>query len=898
MRKTTLKMKNELEKIIKELDLLCPSDKEVKKIKKYKKKLRELNRFVDEKEYLGTPKIMIEATGKYLHYYKKIEFAPNEMFDYLNMKLSNLGWKNEGYERNSKQGISFIKNVEQLKTRYQTLYCSAYISYASALLHQGNYELCITYLNKAKEQNLTIDKVNPTTKQTNILGCLHNDLGLAYRAINEIEKANFHFKKSFEILNLYKADNTFDAPKIAVLMNIGALYEKENRVEKAVKHLKSHQKYLDFFLKDNPSPYTIFHCCQYLLKISKYSHTLNDIETQKKCLNKVERLLPNVKNHYKEVAANFFFNKALLLSNQKKFRKALEINQKAFFEIFPNFTSTLISDTPKILKENFQKNQAYIIQAYSIKAELLLRFFENSSPGYSKILDICLDVVDKIGEFFRLKRKNHKGKLTKFSLGEFSKSVYEIGQKACWYLYKATSKIEYIEKAFIYANSSKALVLLEEMNQKWFNNSEQDISVAKIQSKLNNNEVLIEYSVGKNIFIYHFNKEKNIQMECLDKKESDILKLQVDHWLKHHFNIYNTTKYKEYQNEAHQIYSVLLDGIAPQINDDTTLIIAPDGFLNALPFEALVTQKNVLKCYEDIDYLIDRFTMGYTFSSYMFYLNRKKIYNNAVDNFLYVSPNFLGNKTIKEHQQIAKEQQALLQKANLTEMNYNSAPLIDYNDKTLDLSLLDDSQKILISKETLLKLISNNSEKQVPKALLYNAAIIPILKKKLDDSFSKIELLNNKCARKTKLKKYITKAKYLLISSHAEEENGILLYDENGANITFLNYETIIHLNVKTDLVVLNMCDSGRGKNVFGEGYLSLSRAFFAAGSLNVIQTLYKVSDKHSADLIAGFFTYLTKHNLSFYVALKKAKVLLRKRKGSHPKFWASHVIYGKNGKL
>lgn len=70
-------------------------------------------------------------------------------------------------------------------------------------------------------------------------------------------------------------------------------------------------------------------------------------------------------------------------------------------------------------------------------------------------------------------------------------------------------------------------------------------------------------------------------------------------------------------------------------------------------------------------------------------------------------------------------------------------------------------------------------------------------------------------------------------------------------------WEIFESVRLDADLVVLSACDSGRGKELGGEGLLSLTRAFQFAGARAVVASLWKVEDQGAADLMVRFYRKL-----------------------------------------
>ncbi len=98
-------------------------------------------------------------------------------------------------------------------------------------------------------------------------------------------------------------------------------------------------------------------------------------------------------------------------------------------------------------------------------------------------------------------------------------------------------------------------------------------------------------------------------------------------------------------------------------------------------------------------------------------------------------------------------------------------------------------------------------------------------------------------------------------------------------------------------MVVLSSCNSGSGILNQGEGLMSLARGFILAGASSVVKTAWEINDEVSADIITGFYYYLSKGKPKDE-ALRLAK--LEYLKGSlpsltNPYFWASYEVMGDN---
>jgi CHAT domain-containing protein/tetratricopeptide (TPR) repeat protein len=112
-------------------------------------------------------------------------------------------------------------------------------------------------------------------------------------------------------------------------------------------------------------------------------------------------------------------------------------------------------------------------------------------------------------------------------------------------------------------------------------------------------------------------------------------------------------------------------------------------------------------------------------------------------------------------------------------------------------------------------------------------------------------------------------ATHAISNSEISELSGLAFENNNG--IKYLNLSQIYGLSLSSQLVTLSSCDSGIGKNVVGEGIISLARGFLFAGSESVLATLWQVPDRSSKVFMVQFYKYLSE-SLSPLQALNKTQ--------------------------
>lgn len=97
-------------------------------------------------------------------------------------------------------------------------------------------------------------------------------------------------------------------------------------------------------------------------------------------------------------------------------------------------------------------------------------------------------------------------------------------------------------------------------------------------------------------------------------------------------------------------------------------------------------------------------------------------------------------------------------------------------------------------------------------------------------------------------------------------------------------------------ILVLSACDTGRGKQLTGQGVLGLRSSAMAAGCKNVLMSLWKIPDDVTVLLMEEFYRNLWQKRMTAAAALKDAQKSLRDRLGpaiKKTKFWAGWVLVG-----
>jgi len=135
-----------------------------------------------------------------------------------------------------------------------------------------------------------------------------------------------------------------------------------------------------------------------------------------------------------------------------------------------------------------------------------------------------------------------------------------------------------------------------------------------------------------------------------------------------------------------------------------------------------------------------------------------------------------------------------------------------------------------------------------------------------------------------------------LFDEHPDLSSLVLsLVDQEGRPQNgFLRLRDMYSLNLSAELVVLSACETALGKEVRGEGLMSMVRGFMYSGTPRVLASLWKVNDAATAELMKEFYKQFLQAGLSPAAALRKAQsAQLQSKARSSPYYWAGFQLQG-----
>ncbi len=155
-------------------------------------------------------------------------------------------------------------------------------------------------------------------------------------------------------------------------------------------------------------------------------------------------------------------------------------------------------------------------------------------------------------------------------------------------------------------------------------------------------------------------------------------------------------------------------------------------------------------------------------------------------------------------------------------------------------------------------------------------------------------------ATKANFLKYASNSSAIHLATHAVPDNRtpsqsyIAFYADTKGEGKLYAHELRNETLSGVHLVFLSACETASGKLISGEGVMSLSRAFSAAGCSNVVTSLWRAEDNATAFISSQFYAYVKQGN-NFPEALRKAKLSLlhdgRYAQYHSPQYW-SHLVF------
>jgi len=311
-----------------------------------------------------------------------------------------------------------------------------------------------------------------------------------------------------------------------------------------------------------------------------------------------------------------------------------------------------------------------------------------------------------------------------------------------------------------------------------------------------------------------------------------------------------------YVPAARQLYLSLLAPAAAEIATARRLVIAPDGILHYLPYEALLSDEYSGQDFADLPYLVHKVDIAYVPS--LTTLTRLRVGSS--------------------------------QSASFTEMLLVGDPSLPTAD--------EGSVFAQVAGATSLAPVPYVAEEMAGVMAMIPAERCRVLRGG-DASLTAVRLACSEGPYR-----YVHFATHGLFNEHRPQYSGLVLSpDRNAGDDGFLATAEIFALDLECDQVVLSACSSALGERIDGEGVVGLTRAFMYAGARSVIAALWDVPGSSTATFMSDFYNQIATTRAGDRIhalAETKRRMICGAIDNSqvnattaHPTFWAAFVFNG-----
>lgn len=860
--------------------------------------------------------------------------------------LTQLYWQYYQHGDFEKAGVYLEKNINlhNKNTFEKDLHYANYLeTIASKLQLEGNLSKAQYYYKKAIAM-----KEDIVVKQSDLVHSYFN-LALLYFSLGEFKLGLELLEKTILIIE-EEPNNDLGELDLAYILNTYATYLNHLKKENAFSFFKKAEKIYDslksneYVAGDKLDFYASFIPC--LIKRKDFNE-INKIIDKANDLIRSYPDAPYKFYYYNSLGKAFAEKKELNLARQyftkskidvlaqhkeieKYFITAMHIYDLAKFEFlhgdiiaakqevqealiklsFDYYNSNLFSNPAvgKIIK-NIES-----LKILTLKAQILQALYQSSNNV--KELQAAYDTYQLAADLAKLIRQDIMTQGSKQKLAGEVLPIYEGGIETALALYKLTQKDQYKNMAFQYAESNKAILLLESMND----NDAKNYSNIPDSLLEKENELKIEITFYEKKINQKRSKKENIDEEKIKNWESILFDLNtkyqalitlLEEQYPKYYELKHNTKLTTPQALQYELFNssdALIEYFVGEKNI-YAFIISKNDFL-------ITTIQKPKNFQEDIDLFLYhikrpgktdtdfRLSLEMQHDYYLKYLQPaihllpssiSRLIIIPDDKFNYIPFELLITSPIpaEETRFSPKEHDYLFERYIMT---------YDYSATLLQKSY--EQKKKRKAKNILLAMAPNfnkntiaSHQHQERACTIFDIYDLACSDKEVQEIAALMggDYFIGQDADKATFEKIAKDYRILHLATHScpDEEDPnfskIFLADEAITNYDLFNYE------FNADLAVLSACNTGFGKLVKGEGIMPLSKGFIQAGIPSTVMSLWPVDDCGTSRMMKLLYYYLDE-GFSKDEALQKAKLDFVQNANAvyqHPYYWSAFIHMG-----
>lgn len=743
--------------------------------------------------------------------------------------------------------------------------------------------------------------MNKIKKNNDVLGDNYFNLGRNYYRIGEINRALSYLKQSeLTFSQLPKGQYVIDR-LVGVFQELATIHLEQNNLDSALIFL---QKSDDLFkIKKNiRSEFTNKKL------LGEFYKRIGDKAKAKLFFNEAIKMVLEQNGSFRIIAstARQYTNLASLEYDLQNYSEALYNYQKALTHLFYNMGEEAEFPNPIDLQVVRTLDG---IQALDGKAKSLYQLYLQNQDLSQ--LELALSTYQLAAELIKKARQDIMTSGSKQQLAGEVLPVYERAIQVALKMHEVTGEQKYLDQALTFAESNKAILLLESINEQ----------VAKNYGGIPDSLQEKERDVRINIAFY----QKNINGEKQKGEKGDAAK--ISEWEKELFELQQAysdlvglleKEYPKYYSFKYDTRLAELNTIQDQLLDRKSALVEYFvGEQNIFLF--LITKENAQVITiaknetfeEDVQQLLDAVNTPATepssiqsftqlsYQTYQKYLapalaNLPDRITRLIiipdDRLTYMPFEVLLQEQLEEGTDNVNQKKLpyLLKKYQIS-YSYSSTLLVNSFGKTKQ----NAGKPLLAMAPSFNSPLASVNRNCTPEDL-YSLQCSPLEVETIAKKLGGVSIIGRAADREF----FIQQAgqyRILHLATHSctDQENPMLskIYfsDEDLSNYDLYNLE------LSADLAVLSSCNSGSGKLIEGEGVMSLSKGFIHAGCPSTLISLWSVDDCATSDIMIRFYDQLEK-GLAKDEALRKAKLSYLEsvdKLHQHPYYWAAFVQMG-----
>ena len=764
-------------------------------------------------------------------------------------------------------------------------------------------EIALTYKNLGNTYNHLKDPDNAISafkKSISILkqhenltleiGERYNTIAISFKLKGELDSALYYLNKSEVLFKNVDLKGRFKGYKFETyIQSFETWVEKEN-YERA-------KDYLDLIEK---LPLTNKQTVSWYERSARYYRKIGALKKSKEYILKAQDLSKEYKTRSSPpLRAKRGLELVKAMKDLGEEEAAIDVLQEGLKTLAPEFSPTSIYSNPDA--QNFFSKPDALNILHEKGRIFYTKYLESDSLTY---LEASYETYLVACEVIKLVRQGIRSSDSKNDLSKHTISVYEEAINVAFELFKTSKNNEYVSTAFKLAESNKAQLLLENLNE------QEARGYAGIPDSLYKKEKGLRLLLAK-LEDKAIRSGVNANSDLIFKTRQELS--QFASLLEKSYPRYYSLKYNNEPVEPQFIQEEILD-------EDAALIeyfVGDDQIFVFVITRDHLTMHEMKKDATEMDYLLkfrnilknrpDGASAELEYSNFV--TTSRQVYQSFVEKALEAIPNEISTLFIIPDDHI----------------NYVPFEVLLLEDPKTSPGYSLDSKKYLFeeyalnynySATLLSKVISKKEAKfegdfigyapsfadgevEVPRAGSppFKLSNLKCNKDEVESIFTmigggkKIEAQATKAdfLKEAKQYKIIHLATHAFVDQHDSKLNKIFLQDD------FLSDVNLYNLELNTELAVLSACNTGSGELLKGEGVMNLARGFINAGCSSTLMSMWSVDDCATADLMLLFYQSL-KDGLHKDEALRQAKkqyLTTANKTKLHPYYWAAFVPFG-----